>query len=146
MVLTSTLLLEIWKAGVIQLPQLHWIPDQLKYPRRAPQWMHDSFPSKAPSSTGVIHFRGSTYREEQSCSLLCVWPFLLSCHAKLELPSPGVWPITLSCAATILLHFLQRYAVLRVFSLPDNSWVGLGCRATPGSSSNTWFPIFSPTL
>lgn len=50
MVLISTLLLEIWNAGVIQLPQLHWIPDQLKYPSRAPQWMHDSFPCKAPSS------------------------------------------------------------------------------------------------
>jgi len=51
MVLISTLLLTIWKAGVTQLPQLHCIPDQLKYPNLAPQWMHDSFPSKAPSST-----------------------------------------------------------------------------------------------
>ena len=64
---------------------------------------------------GVIHLRGSTYREEQSCTLLYVWPpFLLSCHSKLEFPSPGVWVITLSCAAMILLHFLQRYAVLWV--------------------------------
>lgn len=50
-VLISTLLLWIWKAGVIQLPQLHWMPDQLKYPKRASQWMQDNFPSKAPSLT-----------------------------------------------------------------------------------------------
>jgi hypothetical protein len=49
--LISTLLLTIWKAGVTQQSQLHCIPTQLKYPNRAPQWMHDNSPSKALSCT-----------------------------------------------------------------------------------------------
>ena len=48
----STRLLWIWKAGVIQLPQLHWMPDQLKKPKRASQWAQDNLPSIAPSLTG----------------------------------------------------------------------------------------------
>jgi len=49
--LMSIRLLWSWKAGVIQLPQLHCMPAQVKYPKRASQWAQDSFPSNAPSST-----------------------------------------------------------------------------------------------
>lgn len=69
----SILLLWSWKAGVIQLPQLHCMPAQVKYPKRASQWAQDSFPSNAPSST---EWQEVIYQLKRKChfyAYLCVY-------------------------------------------------------------------------